>query len=61
MAIMALMMDPVSIFETSFNIYHTTRSNIPDDSHLHTSRHEKLKSHQIIPMTMLQAVDALTP
>jgi hypothetical protein len=28
------------------NFYHTTRRNIPEDSHLHTRRRENLKSHQ---------------
>jgi hypothetical protein len=31
----ALMMEAVSTSETSVNFYETTRSNIPEDSHLH--------------------------
>jgi hypothetical protein len=30
--------------ETSVNFYHTTQCNNPEDSHLHTRRHENLKS-----------------
>jgi hypothetical protein len=29
------MMDAISTFETSANVYQTTRRNIPKDSHLH--------------------------
>jgi hypothetical protein len=43
-SIIALMMDAVSIFEMSINIYQTTRCNIPEDSCLHTRRRENLKS-----------------
>jgi hypothetical protein len=32
------------MMETSVNFYQTTRRNIPEDSHLHPHRHEKLKS-----------------
>jgi hypothetical protein len=39
----ALMMEAASTSETSVN-YQTTRHNIPEDSHLHTCRHENLKS-----------------
>jgi hypothetical protein len=42
----ALMMEAVSIFETSVNFYQITRRNIPEDSNLHTRRRENLKSHQ---------------
>jgi hypothetical protein len=34
----------LSSSETSVEIYYTTRSNIPQDSHLHTHRCEKLTS-----------------
>jgi hypothetical protein len=34
--------------ETSVNFYESTRRNIPEDGHLHTSRRENLKSHIII-------------
>jgi hypothetical protein len=40
-------LEAVSTSETSVNIYQTTRRNIPEDSHLHTSRRENLKSHQL--------------
>jgi hypothetical protein len=33
-AIIALMMEAVSFYEMSVNIYQITRRNIPDDSHL---------------------------
>jgi hypothetical protein len=39
------MMEAVSTSETSVNFYETTRRNILEDSHLHTHRHENLKSH----------------
>jgi hypothetical protein len=45
-AMIALMMEAVSTSETSVNIYQTTRRNIPEDSNLHTSRRENLKSYQ---------------
>jgi hypothetical protein len=32
-------------FETSVNFYQTTWRKNPKDSHLHTHRHENLKSH----------------
>jgi hypothetical protein len=38
-----LMMEAVSTSETSVNLYETTRRNIPEDSHLHTRRHQNLK------------------
>jgi hypothetical protein len=34
--------------ETSVNVYHTTRRNNPEDSHLHTRRHENLKCQEYI-------------
>jgi hypothetical protein len=44
-SIIALMMEAESTFETSVNFYRTTRSNIPEDSHLCSRRRENLKSH----------------
>jgi hypothetical protein len=41
----AVMMEAASTSETSVNFYQTTRRNIPEDSHLHARRREKLKSH----------------
>jgi hypothetical protein len=38
-------MEAASTSETSVNFYHTTRPNDPENSHLHTSRRENLKSH----------------
>jgi hypothetical protein len=38
-------MTAVSNSETSVNFDHTTRRVNPEDSHLHTRRHENLKSH----------------
>jgi hypothetical protein len=40
-----LMMESASFSETSVSIYHSTRRNIQEGSHLHTRRREKLKSH----------------
>jgi hypothetical protein len=34
-----------STSETSVSVYQTTRRNNPEDSRLHTRRHENLKSH----------------
>jgi hypothetical protein len=39
----AMMMEAVSTFETSVNIYQNAWCNIPEDSHLHIRRHENLK------------------
>jgi hypothetical protein len=43
--LMALMLRAANISETSANIYQNKWRNIPEDSHLHTCRHEKQKSH----------------
>jgi hypothetical protein len=40
----ALVMEAVRTSEMSVNIYLTTRQYIPEDSELHTRRHENLKS-----------------
>jgi hypothetical protein len=45
-AIIALITDAASISETLVNFYEATRRNNPEDSHLHTRYHEKLKSYQ---------------
>jgi hypothetical protein len=45
-SLVALMMESVSTFETSINLYETARHNIPDNSHLHILRRENLKSHR---------------
>jgi hypothetical protein len=45
LAIVTLMMEAASTFETSVNFYQTTRRNNPEDSHLCTRRRENLKSH----------------
>jgi hypothetical protein len=37
----------VSISKTPENLYNTTRRNNSEDSHLHTRRHENLKSHKV--------------
>jgi hypothetical protein len=42
-----LMMEAASTSEISANFYQTTRRNIPEDSHLHTSNRENLKSQQL--------------
>jgi hypothetical protein len=41
----ALVMGVASTSGTSVNFYQTTRRNIPEDSHLHTRRREKLEVH----------------
>jgi hypothetical protein len=45
-AMSALMMEAASTSETSVN-YQTTRRDNSEDSHLHTHRHENLKSHRV--------------
>jgi hypothetical protein len=42
--IKAMMMEAESTSETSVSFYQTTRLNIPEDSHLHASHRENLKS-----------------
>jgi hypothetical protein len=42
-----LMLEAAGTSETSVNFYQTTRSNNPEDSHLHTRRRENLKSHLV--------------
>jgi hypothetical protein len=37
------MIEAVSISETSVNIYQTTGSNTPEDSHLHTTSRQNFK------------------
>jgi hypothetical protein len=44
-AIIALMMEAANASETSVFFYQTTRRNNLEDNHLHTRRHENLKSH----------------
>jgi hypothetical protein len=43
--LVALMVEAVNLSETSVHIYEPTARSIPVDSHLHTRRHENLKSH----------------
>jgi hypothetical protein len=45
---MGTMMEAASTSETSVNYYQITRRNNPEDSHLHTHRCEKLRSHWIL-------------
>jgi hypothetical protein len=42
------MKEAESTFETSVNLYQTTRRNKPEASHLHIRRHENLKSHNLM-------------
>jgi hypothetical protein len=42
------MRESVNSSETSVNTYQTTRSKIPEDSHLHTHRRENLKSYLVV-------------
>jgi hypothetical protein len=41
-AMIALMMEPVNISETSVNFRKATRHNTPEDSHFHTHPRENL-------------------
>jgi hypothetical protein len=43
-SIIKAMMEAANTSETSVNFYQTTECNNPEDSHLHTRRHENLKS-----------------
>jgi hypothetical protein len=43
--LIAMMMEAESTYERSVNIHQTTRRNNPEDSYLHTRRHENLKIH----------------
>jgi hypothetical protein len=45
--LIALMMEEVSISETSVN-NQSTQHNIPEDSHVHTRRRENLKFHHFL-------------
>jgi hypothetical protein len=45
-ALIVLMMEAVGMSETSVNFYEATRHSIPEGCHLHTFRHENLKSHK---------------
>jgi hypothetical protein len=45
--IRAMMMEAASTSEMLVNFYQTTWYFNPEDSHLHTCRHENLKSHNI--------------
>jgi hypothetical protein len=42
------MMYGVSTSETVVSIYETSRRNTPEDSHFHSRRREKLKSHFLV-------------
>jgi hypothetical protein len=44
-AIIALMMEAAGTSDTSVNFCQTARRNTPENNHLHTRRHEVLKSH----------------
>jgi hypothetical protein len=45
--VIALTMETVQTSETSVNSYQTTRRYNPEDSHLHTHRHENLRPYWI--------------
>jgi hypothetical protein len=45
------MTEAVRISETSVNFYESTGQNIPESCHLHTHRHEYLKSHSSLLYT----------
>jgi hypothetical protein len=40
-----MIMEAVSVSETSISFYETAWRNIPEESHLHTRRYENLKTH----------------
>jgi hypothetical protein len=44
----ALMMAAGSTSETSVNFYQTTQHYNPEDSHLHSCRHENLRSFEAV-------------
>jgi hypothetical protein len=46
-SIVALVVEAVSISETSVSSYQATRRNIPEASHLYARRRENLKSHSV--------------
>jgi hypothetical protein len=52
-AIIALMIEIVSISETSVYINETTRRSIPETSHIHTRRRKNLKSHHPFTVWMV--------
>jgi hypothetical protein len=47
----ALMIKAAHTSETSVNVCQTTRCNNPQDSHLHTRRHDNLKSPSFMRLT----------
>jgi hypothetical protein len=47
-------MEKVPASETSVDFNETTRRYIPDGCHLHTRRHENLKSHELIDKSLLE-------
>jgi hypothetical protein len=49
-----LAMKAASISETSENLYHTTRHNIPQDYHLHMCCRENLKTPYFILLAMFR-------
>jgi hypothetical protein len=50
--IISLILEAASTCEILVNFYQTTQQNIPEDSHLHTYRREKLESHNLISNEM---------
>jgi hypothetical protein len=48
-------MEAASTSETSVSFYKTTLRNNPEDSHLHTSCHENLKSEMSLNFIIRQA------
>jgi hypothetical protein len=56
--VIALLMEAAGTSETSINFYQTTRRNNLEDSHLHTRRHENLKSHQEIKFKKRKATQS---
>jgi hypothetical protein len=43
--------------ETSVNLYQIIRHNDPEDSHLHTRRHENLKSQDILVSCIIYEIN----
>jgi hypothetical protein len=50
----ALMMEEAFTSETSADIDLTTQQYIPEDSELHTHRHENLKSHTTCTLFLIK-------
>jgi hypothetical protein len=59
--LIALTMEAVSTFKTSVNFYEITLRNIPEDDHLHTLRHDNLKSHALLGLQVVSVTHLIFP